>query len=126
MKNRQFPTLFLLTLCVWFLAAQLASAADGFAGRWIGTYANSTGETGRDSLVVTEGPNGELRAVWTGNINLAGRRTNATSAQLSGRTAKRSYQITATVRGNAMTMQYLATRLDSSGTYSGAVSLRRQ
>lgn len=50
---------------------------------------------------------------------MVGRRINANTVQLRAGTATHSYQCTAVVRGNSMSMKYVATRLDRPGAYEG-------
>ena len=116
----------LLALCLFLLAPRLACASEAFTGQWVGSYTNSVGESGNDSLFLTETPDGRLSGKWTGTIPISGRRINANTAQLRAGTAKRSYQITLVIQGNTMTLKYVATRLDSAGAYEGVAKLRRQ
>lgn len=97
----------------------------GFLGSWAGTYHNSTGQSGNDSLVLDETVNGALSGTWSGNIPVRGHRINANTAQLRGSTATRSYQITVTVGRNGMNFEYIATRLDSKGSYNRSVQFHR-
>lgn len=90
-----------------------------FSGQWTGQWSNSLGEQGDDSLVLTEDANGNLSGVWTNEVAVSGRRINRNTLELQGQTAARSYQITATVRGNEMVMKYMSTRLNGSGSYHG-------
>ncbi len=98
---------------------------ESFAGQWKGQWSNSLGERGDDSLVLKEDSNGKLSGVWTNEVALSGRRINRNTLELQGQTETRSYQITATVIGNEMVMQYLSTRLNSSGSYNGTSRLIR-
>ena len=90
-----------------------------FAGQWTGQWSNSLGERGDDSLVLTEDSNGNLSGLWTNEVTVSGRRINRNTIELQGQTAARSYQITATVKGDELIMQYIATRLNGSGSYHG-------
>jgi hypothetical protein len=96
---------------------------ESFAGQWTGQWSNSLGERGDDSLVLKEDSNGKLSGVWTNEVAVSGRRINRNTIELQGQTGTRSYQITATVIGNEMVMQYLSTRLNSSGSYNGTSRL---
>jgi hypothetical protein len=126
MLTRRNLVVVLFSFFLLMVAGPDATAGESFAGRWSGSYRNSTGQTARDSLVLTEGTNGELRGTWTGNIPVYGRRLNSSSAQLNGRTSTRAYQMTVTVSGNAMVMNYTATRLDSAGSYTGTARFHRR
>lgn len=101
------------------------SDRESFAGKWTGQWSNSLGERGDDSLVLTEDSNGKLSGVWTDEVAVSGKRINRNTIELQGQTAARSYQITATVIGNEMVMKYMATRLNSSGSYDGQSRLIR-
>ncbi|MBA4417197.1 MAG: hypothetical protein C0392_04710 [Syntrophus sp. (in: bacteria)] len=90
-----------------------------FAGQWTGQWSNTLGERGDDSLVLTEDQNGNLNGIWTNEVTVSGRRINQNTIELQGQTTARSYQITATVNGDEMIMQYIATRLNGSGSYRG-------
>ncbi|MBS0659575.1 MAG: hypothetical protein JSR82_15135 [Verrucomicrobia bacterium] len=123
LRSFSLPGLFALLLLL--LTPLAASAQESVTGQWAGTYTNSLGQRGHDSLYLTEG-GGRLTGTWTGNIPVAGRRVNANTIQLRGRTATRSYQMTAVVRGNQMTLKYVATRLDAAGAYEGVCTFTRR
>jgi hypothetical protein len=114
----------LITLCL-LLTAGIAAAGESFAGKWNGNYANSTGERGNDSLTLAEGPDGHISGMWTGTIPIRGQRTGSNSARFTAGTAKRAYQLTATLFDGLLVVKYTATRLDSSGTYKGESRFRR-
>jgi hypothetical protein len=96
-----------------------------FAGVWTGRWSNSLGESGDDSLVLSEDPDGDLRGTWTDEVPVAGRRTRRGAVELRGRTRDRSYVITATVKGNRMTLAYDVTPLDGGDSYHGTSRLVR-
>ena len=95
------------------------------AGEWTGHYSNSVGEKGETSLSLREREDGTLRGTWDG-VEVRGRRVNQDTIELRGETATRSYQITGTRDGRAMELKYIATRLNSSGTYEGNARLHRR
>jgi hypothetical protein len=97
-----------------------------FAGKWYGRWSNNLGESGDDSLVLKEDQNGNISGVWTNEVSVSGRRINGSTIELQGWTATRSYQMTVTATGNEITMQYTATRLNSSGSYRGTARLFRR
>jgi hypothetical protein len=111
---------------VIFLMAQavLAFGAD-FAGEWRGEWRNSLGESGPDSLVLSEDYQGNLSGLWTNEVRVTGRRLNPNTIELQGQTSNRSYQITATVEHGEMHLRYMATRLDGAGSYRGRARLFR-
>ncbi len=96
-----------------------------FAGRWTGQWSNSLGESGADSLVLSENEDGKLSGAWTGTVEVSGNRVNTNTAELRGRTNLRSYQITATVKADEVALNYTVTRLDSPGSYHGKALLTR-
>jgi hypothetical protein len=95
-----------------------------FAGKWNGSWVNSLGERGDDSLVLAEDASGNLSGLWSGDVPVTGRRTTASTAELRGRTSTRSYQITLTASGGTLTLRYVATRLNAPGSYEGQASFR--
>jgi hypothetical protein len=109
------------------LLSALAFGAGIFTGRWEGEWRNSLGESGTDSLALREDREGTLNGLWTGEIEVSGNRINADSIELRGRTATRSYQITATLDRDRdeMHLKYIVTRLNAGGSYQGASRLLR-
>src|SRR5262249_39658927 len=89
-------------------------------------WQNSTGQDGKDSLDLTEDDDGKLSATWTGSVKLTGRRTGRDTAELTGQTANRSYELSATTDGKVLRPKYLATRLDTGGSYNGTATLTRE
>jgi hypothetical protein len=105
----------------------LVFGTGAFTGRWEGEWRNSLGETGADSLALREDPDGTLNGIWTSEIEVSGNRINANTVELRGRTATRSYQITATLNRekNELELIYIFTRLNTSGSYQGSSRLYR-
>jgi hypothetical protein len=97
-----------------------------FAGKWTGQWSNSLGETGKDSLVLTEDKDGNVSGTWTEMVELKGKRVNPTTVELNGKTDKRSYQLTATVQDGVMHVKYVVTRLNMQGSYDGQATLKKQ
>jgi hypothetical protein len=95
----------------------------GFGGSWVGTFHNSAGQTGEDSLVLIEDAAGNLDGTWSGDVSLQGRRVDATTAELSGQTASRAYTVLARLERGVLTLRYRARRIDSGGAYDGRVTL---
>jgi hypothetical protein len=102
-----------------------AQRSASFAGRWTGYWENSLGEKGDDSLDLSEDRDGNLSGVWTGDVQVAGRRIDDTTAELRARTNTRSYRIFLTANRDGLTLKYVARRLDSPGEYSGESRFRR-
>ena len=93
--------------------------------KWAGTWTNSLGESGEDTLEITDDGSGNIKGVWSGNIVVTGQWLDKTTLKLSGRTATRDYQIKGTLQGNTLLLSYVATRLNTSGTYTGEEKLTR-
>jgi hypothetical protein len=102
-----------------------AEPGTTFGGRWTGRWTNSVGETGDDTLDLVEDSARNLRGTWSGNVDVAGRQTDAASLALHARTKTRDYQITGSLRGEVLTMKYVATRLDQPGSYAGQSTFSR-
>jgi hypothetical protein len=120
---RRFVACILLTT-----TGQVAHAQDAvdFAGRWSGTWTNSLGERGDDTLTLTEDDEGNLSGRWSGTVDVRGRRVNRNTIELRGRTQSRSYQITATIAEGSLSMKYLVSRLDADGSYDGSSRFTRE
>jgi hypothetical protein len=103
-----------------------APYAIPFAGEWNGTWSNSVGQKGPDSLILSEDAAGHIHGLWTGEVSVAGRRVNPTTAELHGETATRSYLLMATISGTQdMVLNYLAAPLDSTGSYQEVAHFSR-
>lgn len=96
-----------------------------FAGVWTGHWSNSLGESGEDSLLLTEDPDGYVHGTWSGEVAVSGRQVRGSAIELRGETRSRSYLVTATVKGRKMSLTYVVTRLDGGGSYSGTARLVR-
>jgi hypothetical protein len=92
---------------------------------WAGTWTNSLGEHGNDTLVLTNDGNGNFTGIWSGNINVRGQWLDKTNLKMSGQTTTRSYQVDGEVLGDTLNLEYTATRLNTSGTYTGKEQLTR-
>jgi len=93
--------------------------------KWTGPWTNSLGEHGDDTLEITDDGAGNIQGLWSGTINVTGQWLNKTSIKFSGRTSTRDYQVQGTIQGDTLILNYTATRLDTSGTYSGEEKLTR-
>lgn len=107
-------------------APPAAPARAALTGSWKGTWTNSVGEKGPDSLVIEEAPDGTLAGTWSGNLRVAGRRVDATTLELTGRTSSRAYDVQGTLADGVLTLRYVAKRLDGRGSYEGTSALRRE
>lgn len=102
-----------------------APSRPSFAGSWTGTWTNDVGEKGKDTLVLEEAADGTLSGLWSGNVPVSGRRVDATTAELQGRTNAREYEVRATLSGGVMTLRYVARRSNATGGYRGTSTLAR-
>ena len=91
--------------------------------KWSGTWTNSLGENGDDTLEITTDSAGNIKGVWSGNIKIIGKWSDSSNLQFSGRTTIRDYQVTGKTENNILILNYTATRLNSSGTYTGEEKL---
>ena len=96
---------------------------SNLSGNWTGYWQNSLNEKGKDSLVLNEDAEGNIKGVWSGEVNVAGKRVDASTAYLWAQTPGRSYRFTATVGQGALTLSYVAKRLDVGGSYEGKSTL---
>jgi hypothetical protein len=100
------------------------SRTAGIAGTWFGTWKNKLGEKGSSTLVLAEGPDGNLSGVWD-KVKVTGRWLNKNTIKLTGKTDTRSYQLTGTVNENQIILKYVSERLNARGSYEGeAIFLR--
>jgi hypothetical protein len=107
-------------------APRSAPSVASVSGMWTGFWTNSVGEKQKDSLQLEEKPDGTISGTWSGSIRVSGRRVNASTLEFTGRTATRDYQVTATLQGAGMTLDYVARRLDAAGSYNGTSTLTRE
>jgi hypothetical protein len=107
-------------------APRSAPSVPSVSGMWTGFWMNSVGEKQKDSLQLEEKTDGTISGTWSGSIRISGRRINATTLEFSGRTATRDYQVTVTLQGAVMTLDYVAKRLDAAGSYNGKSTLTRE
>jgi len=91
--------------------------------KWRGTWTNSLGENGNDTLEITTDTAGNFKGVWSGNINVTGQWLTKATLKMSGKTTTRDYQVTGTIQDSTLFLSYTATRLNSSGTYTGEEKL---
>lgn len=96
------------------------------AGNWSGRWSNSLGQSGADSLVLAETSDGTIAGKWSGNVPVRGRRIDATSFEMNGRTDSRSYQFRGTVQIDTITLTYKAIYINSGRTYEGTSSLKKR
>ena len=113
-----------MLISVLLFMAGASGASVAFAGSWVGSYTNTSGETGADRLTLSEDASGAISGDWAG-MAVAGRRLNDNTLEIWGSTAKRSYQGTGSINGGVLTIRYNASRLDSSGSYQGTSVFRR-
>ncbi len=97
-----------------------------FEGEWTGQWSNSSGEAGKDSLVLMRDNQGDLIGTWTGTVPVLAKQLSDTSIELHGRTARREYQAVATLNNGVLSMVYTARRLDAPGGYQGRATFTRR
>jgi hypothetical protein len=110
----------------------LPSSAEGsianptpLSGLWSGTWSNTLGESGPDSLSLSEDASGNLSGIWSGSIEVSGRRLAGGQIELQGQTVNRAFTIRGALEGGGLVLRYTAQRLDSSGSYSGQSRFQR-
>jgi hypothetical protein len=106
------------------VASTPTDSVSNLAGLWKGPWQNSCGQSGQDSLDLTEDANGNFEGLWTGEVKVQGRRLDASSAQLWAKTPTRDYHLTAALNQGVVTLSYVAKRLDASGSYEGKALLK--
>jgi len=99
-------------------------SSSNFTGKWTGSWENSLNKKGKDSLVLNEDTGGNIRGTWSGDVEVSGKRIDANTAHLSGKTANRSYQFVATEQKGVITWKYVAKRLNGDDPYEGKSILR--
>ena len=104
----------------------ISKLASVWTGKWTGTWENSMNEKGKDSLVLNEDADGTISGLWSSDaIKVTGKSIDAKTANLSAKTAKRDYQITATLDNGSLTLKYAVKKLDVKGSYDGTSILLR-
>lgn len=107
-------------------SAEVGNPRASLTGQWSGSWSNSVGESGPDSLVLQEGPSGELSGTWSGNIAVRGRRLSASEFELEGSTSRRAFRLRGRLEGGQIRLTYTAQRLDAEGSYSGESRFQRK
>ena len=105
--------------------SKVSPTTSNLTEKWAGPWTNSLGEKGDDTLDITEDGAGNFQGLWSGNIKVTGQWLDKTSMKMSGRTSTRDYQVQGTIQGNTLILKYVATRLNTSGTYTGEEKLTR-
>ena len=100
-------------------AADKTAVKVKLSGNWQGSWLNSLGESGKDTLELKEDAEGNLSGTWSGNISVTGVRSSASQYVLKGRTATRAYRVNGFIQGGTLKLTYVVERLDSSGSYQG-------
>jgi hypothetical protein len=100
-------------------------APFGISGSWSGTYTNTRGESGTETLDIKEGSNGVLEGLWGGAQIVNGRRSGD-ALTWEAHVQDRDYKVSGTISsdGKRMTLKYSV--IDPSrGNYSGVDELAR-
>jgi hypothetical protein len=95
------------------------------SGSWSGTYNNTRGESGAETLDIKEESNGVLKGLWGGAQIVNGRRSGD-AVTWEARVEARDYKVSGTISrdGKRMTLKYSV--IDPSrGNYSGVDELAR-
>jgi hypothetical protein len=109
-------------------SALLTPTAPSFGninGYWTGTWNNSLGQSGTETLRIADSRNGSFTGVWSGATAISGRWLTNNTFQFNAFTPTRTYQVQGSVQGLAMSLTYTATPLDSTGSYTGQEKLNR-
>jgi hypothetical protein len=77
------------------LCLHAQTGSDNVVGRWIGVWENSKGGQGRDSLLVTEFPDGRIEGQWGKGYVIAGQRTALDRYTWVCQSGESHYQVTA-------------------------------
>jgi hypothetical protein len=102
--------------------------APGFGninGYWTGTWNNSLGQSGTDTLRIADPHSGSFTGVWSGATIISGQWLTNNTFQFNAYTPTRTYQVQGSVQGLVMSLTYTAIRLDSTGSYTGQEKLNR-
>lgn len=91
------------------------------SGNWTGTYLNSQGGSGRETLAISENAD-ELRGVWSG-VNVRGERLGNAMYFLKGSSGQRHYHVIGHVANGRLVLHYSATEGDK--RYTGRSALSR-
>lgn len=103
-----------------------APTPASLTGRWAGSWSNSVGESGADSLLLQEDGSGNLSGTWSGNIPVQGRRLSASEIELRGANGRRNFTIRGSLEGGQLVLRYTARRLDAPGSYTGESRFQRR
>ena len=99
------------------------TSSVGISGSWSGTYKNTRGESGTETLDIKEESNGVLKGLWGGAQIVNGRR-NGDAVTWEARVEARDYKVSGTISsdGKRMTLKYSV--IDPlRGNYSGVEEL---
>jgi hypothetical protein len=119
---RSFMAALVILALAWIALAQ---GSDPLGGQWVGVWSNSLGESGNESLVLSEDANGNLKGVWGDEMPVVGRRVGSKSFALTGETATRFYNITGVVKGDQINLVFGIKQRDKDFKYTGNAQLTR-
>ncbi len=101
----------------WSNLAKKGAVADAvrdprseFSGNWTGSYENSRGGSGAETLELSEN-SGSLQGVWSG-VAVTGERLGNSSFYLEGKLGQRTYRVIGRVAKGQLTLNYSATAAD--------------
>ena len=96
----------------------LGSRPAIFAGNWTGTWSNSVGESGTETLYLKESSDGTFTGSWDG-IEVTGKRQGDNEILFQGSTSRRAYRVIGRITNLELRLSYSVRRLDSEGSYYG-------
>ncbi len=95
------------------------------AGTWRGTWKNSSGKVGPDSLSLTEQTDGTFRGIWSGYVRIRGTRLDSRTFVIQGGTSDRCYLGVGLVADGKILLCYSASGLKAKGIYGGWCDLEK-
>jgi hypothetical protein len=103
------------------VAEAVRDPREEFSGNWTGSYENSAGGSGTETLELTENAEG-LKGVWSG-VEVTGERLGNASFYLQGKLGQRNYRVLGRVAKGQLVLNYSATTANE--RYTGWSTLAR-
>ena len=103
-----------------------APKPKAFAGDWVGTWANSHGESGADNLTLRIEADGRYAGLWTGYLKLTGQAFSHDTIELQGTHQGKTYKLNGTVKNGVLGLKYLVSDSAGRGLYTGVSELKRK
>jgi hypothetical protein len=121
MSRYRLALLVVLALPAVAAFGQGLSGKVSFAGDWSGTWKNSVGESGEETLSLKEKADGTLTGVWSGDIHVKGERLGKNTFYFEADTGKRFYRCAGQVEDGVLKLNYSASRPDTGGSTTGGL-----